>query len=124
MDNICRVLGFEGCISIDADGKSRGLAMLWSQDVQLSLNSYSSRHIECDVIHTCFPKWHIMRVSKNLGKKIDIGCGIFLYTLVSHLYLHGFALETTMSCFTLKRNGDAPLIIFVKSKISKRLYNN
>lgn len=36
--------------------------MLWSQGVELNLNSYSNHHRDCYVLHSCFPNWHITEV--------------------------------------------------------------
>ncbi|XVF82812.1 hypothetical protein PTKIN_Ptkin16aG0080000 [Pterospermum kingtungense] len=41
---------FESCLTIDCVGKSGGLALLWTKDINLEVCSYSNYHIGC-VIH-------------------------------------------------------------------------
>uniref|UniRef100_A0A803PMU7 Reverse transcriptase domain-containing protein n=1 Tax=Cannabis sativa TaxID=3483 RepID=A0A803PMU7_CANSA len=39
-------LGFEGCFTVDAKGKSGGLALLWSKDYIVQIKSYTTSHID------------------------------------------------------------------------------
>lgn len=40
-----RKLKYEGCIVVEAIGRSDGLILLWKLDVKLDLLNYSQRHI-------------------------------------------------------------------------------
>lgn len=40
---------FLHCLSINCIGKSSGLALLWLSDVNLSIESYSSNHLDCNI---------------------------------------------------------------------------
>ncbi|CAM8982799.1 unnamed protein product [Rhodiola kirilowii] len=42
-------LGFKGCLAVDSRGRSGGLALLWTDDVELELISQSKHHIEVKV---------------------------------------------------------------------------
>ncbi|KAL9688574.1 hypothetical protein QQ045_032997 [Rhodiola kirilowii] len=44
----CR-LGYKGCFAVRSRGKSGGLAILWSEDVEVILQSYSYQHIDVKV---------------------------------------------------------------------------
>ena len=39
-------LGFEGMISVDSEGRSGGLALLWRHQDEVTLSSYSQNHID------------------------------------------------------------------------------
>uniref|UniRef100_A0A803QIL1 Reverse transcriptase domain-containing protein n=1 Tax=Cannabis sativa TaxID=3483 RepID=A0A803QIL1_CANSA len=39
-------LGFDGCFTVDAKGKSGGLALLWSKDYMVQIKSYKGSHID------------------------------------------------------------------------------
>ncbi|CAM8993770.1 unnamed protein product [Rhodiola kirilowii] len=39
-------LGFKGCFAVRSSGKAGGLAVLWSDDVEVELQSYSNQHID------------------------------------------------------------------------------
>ena len=45
IDAIKKSLGYNGCFSVDCDGRSGGLAFLWKNS-QFSLLSFSSHHID------------------------------------------------------------------------------
>ncbi|CAM8965691.1 unnamed protein product [Rhodiola kirilowii] len=42
-------LGFRGCFAVGSQGRSGGLALLWSDDVEVNLVSYSASHIDVKV---------------------------------------------------------------------------
>ncbi|KAL9670235.1 hypothetical protein QQ045_007786 [Rhodiola kirilowii] len=44
----CR-LGFKGCVAVDSRGKSGGLALMWTDEVELELLSFSHSHIDVAV---------------------------------------------------------------------------
>lgn len=39
-------LGFVNCLSVDCSGRSRGLALLWKENINLFVLSYSKSHID------------------------------------------------------------------------------
>lgn len=46
LDMIHVRFSFRGCLDVDKVGKGGGLALLWSGEVDLSISSYSARHID------------------------------------------------------------------------------
>ena len=44
-------LGFLNLFVVDSVGKSRGLALLWGEDVVIDIQNYSHRHIN-DIVKT------------------------------------------------------------------------
>ena len=42
-------LGFEGCYPVNSDGLSGGLALFWSNKVDVTLNNFSDQHIDVSV---------------------------------------------------------------------------
>lgn len=46
MERVRVRLGYRGCLTVDKVGKGGGLALLWSGEVDLSISSYSARHID------------------------------------------------------------------------------
>ncbi|CAM8928848.1 unnamed protein product [Rhodiola kirilowii] len=49
MEMLKRKLGFECGLGVDSHGRSGGLALCWKEDLQLSVKSFSSHHIDCEV---------------------------------------------------------------------------
>ncbi|CAM8905802.1 unnamed protein product [Rhodiola kirilowii] len=43
-----RKLGFECGLGVDSNGRSGGMALWWKEDLQLTVRSFSSYHIDCD----------------------------------------------------------------------------
>lgn len=57
-------LGFFNCLTIDYQGRSGGLALLWTTEVQVTIKNYSSNHIRTTIrgnfpTHSC---WDITRM--------------------------------------------------------------
>ncbi|CAM8895291.1 unnamed protein product [Rhodiola kirilowii] len=42
-----RKLGFECGLGVDSNGRSGGLALWWKEEIQLTVESFSSHHIDC-----------------------------------------------------------------------------
>lgn len=57
MQSIRRKLGFDNCFVVDRNGLSGGLALLWMDDVDLNIVSYSRHHIDCNVIMQDGDSW-------------------------------------------------------------------
>lgn len=56
-------LGFNGCLAVDKVGKGGGLALLWSDDIDLSVSSYSHRRINALTRYGNYsPLWHFTRI--------------------------------------------------------------
>ncbi|KAF5477414.1 hypothetical protein F2P56_004054 [Juglans regia] len=56
--NIARRFKFEGCIVVDAVGRSGGFLLFWKQDIHYELFNYSKRHINGFVYNKkAGPKW-------------------------------------------------------------------
>lgn len=51
LDMIHVRFSFRGCLDVDKVGKGGGLALLWSEEVDVSISTYSARHI--DTIVSC-----------------------------------------------------------------------
>ncbi|KAK1382242.1 Endonuclease/exonuclease/phosphatase family protein [Heracleum sosnowskyi] len=49
MESLRRALQFDGLISVDSQGKSGGLALLWKVKDQIQLRSWSRNHIDVEV---------------------------------------------------------------------------
>lgn len=45
LDYVKSILGFEGCLVVEARGHSGGLALLWKSEAMVKILSYSSSHI-------------------------------------------------------------------------------
>lgn len=48
--SIKRKLGFDSCFIVDHNGLSDGLALLWMDDVDLTIVSSSRHHTDCEII--------------------------------------------------------------------------
>lgn len=44
--NVSKKIGFEGVFAVDCQGKGGGLAMCWRNKKEITLQSYSSNHID------------------------------------------------------------------------------
>lgn len=42
-------LGFDNCFAVSREGMGGGLAMLWNEDLELEIISYSNHHIDAIV---------------------------------------------------------------------------
>lgn len=40
-------LNFHGCFTVDCNGRSGGLCLLWRDSVDVSIRSFSLNHIDC-----------------------------------------------------------------------------
>lgn len=49
MNNVGKKLKLESCFAVSSNGKSGGLAMLWSQDINVDIASFSDHHIDVEV---------------------------------------------------------------------------
>lgn len=49
MSYIKNKLGFKGVFTVDSLGRNGGLALLWREEVQVHINSYSRNHIDAKV---------------------------------------------------------------------------
>uniref|UniRef100_A0A803P0P8 CCHC-type domain-containing protein n=1 Tax=Cannabis sativa TaxID=3483 RepID=A0A803P0P8_CANSA len=52
-------IGFEGCFSVDVNGRKGGLAMLWRISEEAHLNNYSNNHIDIEVRIPGMVKWRL-----------------------------------------------------------------
>ncbi|XVF44811.1 hypothetical protein PTKIN_Ptkin02bG0154200 [Pterospermum kingtungense] len=50
MEGVRMKCGMDACFSVDAKGSSRGLSMMWTNDVELQLCSFSRNHIDMEVV--------------------------------------------------------------------------
>ncbi|GLT27731.1 hypothetical protein SLA2020_027080 [Shorea laevis] len=57
MEQIRRRLVFQHCFTVDRSGRSGGVAVLWTNEVQLSLRSYSRNHINMGVDNLGHHTW-------------------------------------------------------------------
>lgn len=49
MEEVRLKLGFKGCFSVDCIGKSSGLYLLWAEEVDVVVNTYTRHHIDVRV---------------------------------------------------------------------------
>ncbi|KAL8158598.1 hypothetical protein V2J09_000135 [Rumex salicifolius] len=49
MDEVRRKLGFSSAFTVDCMGRSGGLCLLWDNDVDLSIRSYTTHHIDASI---------------------------------------------------------------------------
>ncbi|KAK5775494.1 hypothetical protein PVK06_043390 [Gossypium arboreum] len=49
-DSVRRKCRMEGCLAVNADGKSGGLVMIWKESKKVEIQTYSSNHID-SLIH-------------------------------------------------------------------------
>lgn len=49
MSEVSKKLNFESCLGVDRKSKGSGLAMLWNNDVNVHITSFSSHHIDAKV---------------------------------------------------------------------------
>lgn len=49
MERIRSRLGFPNMLVVDCVGKSGGLALLWTEDVDVEVQNYSKRHINAKI---------------------------------------------------------------------------
>lgn len=45
-DSLRVVIGYRNCFSVNCTGRSGGLALLWNQDIDVTICSYSNSHID------------------------------------------------------------------------------
>ena len=49
MERIKNIIGFANGLTVPSSGRSGGLAMFWTREVNLDINSYSGNHIDAIV---------------------------------------------------------------------------
>uniref|UniRef100_A0A803P906 Uncharacterized protein n=1 Tax=Cannabis sativa TaxID=3483 RepID=A0A803P906_CANSA len=59
VDEIKRTISFEGAFTVEAQGHSGGLALLWKDNDEIKLNGYSNNHIDCFVTSSTFPTYRL-----------------------------------------------------------------
>ncbi|KAH9723192.1 reverse transcriptase domain-containing protein [Citrus sinensis] len=57
VESVSRVFNFENCFAVDRTGMGSGLALLWRADVNVSITSYSSHHIDALVSSESGLRW-------------------------------------------------------------------
>ena len=50
MNNVGRKLKMENCFAVSSKGKSGGLAMLWTLETNVNITSFSSHHINAEIV--------------------------------------------------------------------------
>lgn len=59
------IFGFDGCLVVDYEGRSNGLALMWKKSIDLSIRHYSKSHIH-GFIATRSSGWFTTRVYGQL----------------------------------------------------------
>ncbi|XP_042944769.1 uncharacterized protein LOC122278652 [Carya illinoinensis] len=49
MDRVKYQVGLHNCLTVDCEGRSGGLSLLWRQEVELTIKSFSKHHIDAEV---------------------------------------------------------------------------
>ncbi|XVF47815.1 hypothetical protein PTKIN_Ptkin03bG0141200 [Pterospermum kingtungense] len=73
MEKIRVRCGFYGCFCVDSEGRSGGLAMLWIEECDLHLRSYSKHHIDMELVLTVNDSWRITGIygEPDASKRIE-----------------------------------------------------
>ncbi|KAK1356400.1 putative endonuclease/exonuclease/phosphatase [Heracleum sosnowskyi] len=90
-ENMKRALGFSNGIGVSRKGLSGGLALLWKEDVIVSLRSYSMTHIDAFVSGLNIPPWRFIGFYGNP----DSGLRVHSWNLLKKLC---FAIEGSWLC--------------------------
>lgn len=85
-------------------GKGGGLALLWYNDVDLSISTYSARHIDVMIKNVDGILWRLLVFMVNLLTLIDIYCGIYYVIFPRNGRMHDFVLVTLMKYGQIARN--------------------
>ncbi|CAM8913033.1 unnamed protein product [Rhodiola kirilowii] len=86
-------LGFSGCLPVASQGRSGGLVLMWTEDVEVDLNNLSSYHIDVEVRGLADYEFQLTLLygrpraddrmeSWNLLRRLRIGLGWFLEILM------------------------------------------
>ena len=62
MDWISKSLGFDGLITVDAQGRSGGLALIWKEKDNVELRSFSRNHIDVEIAVEGKVRWRLTGV--------------------------------------------------------------
>ena len=57
VESVCRDFNFENCFAVDRTGMGGGLALIWRAEVNVSITSYSSHHIDALVCSESGLRW-------------------------------------------------------------------
>ncbi|XP_052297218.1 uncharacterized protein LOC127902351 [Citrus sinensis] len=57
VESVCRDFNFENCFVVDRKGMGGGLALIWRAEVNVSITSYSSHHIDAIVSSESGLRW-------------------------------------------------------------------
>ncbi|KAJ8438736.1 hypothetical protein Cgig2_013782 [Carnegiea gigantea] len=88
METILVQLGDYHCAFVDARGRSGGLALLWDKNLELTVVSYSSRHINATLKwHNQDPLWRFTRVYGWLKNQQKHRTGEMIADLKTHMDL-------------------------------------
>lgn len=88
-DYIQRRLHFSHCFSVPSNGRSSGLALFWSNNVQLSVTSSSAHHIDADIGSLGIsPPWRLTGfygyATLLRGQNLGISCANSVPPALSH----------------------------------------
>ncbi|KEH25772.1 endonuclease/exonuclease/phosphatase family protein [Medicago truncatula] len=59
IEELCYVLGFDSCFSVDRTGRSGGLAFFWRTSLNCQLIDYSNNHITIEIIDYNLGPWKL-----------------------------------------------------------------
>ncbi|GLT31148.1 hypothetical protein SLA2020_059070 [Shorea laevis] len=59
MERIRLEVGFSNCFAVKSVGRSGGLAVLWNEEVQIRLLTYSQSHIDMEIRDLTDLHWHL-----------------------------------------------------------------
>lgn len=105
------ILGFCGGFAVSCCGKSRGLVLLWKQELKITIKSYSKGHIDCLVVDGD----KIWRFTGFYGNP-DASLRRFSWDLLRRLKL-----DLEMSCIPWLVGGDFNEICFASEKYGGRI---
>ncbi|CAJ2632797.1 unnamed protein product [Trifolium pratense] len=59
MEELCCMLGYDSCFSVDCEGRGGGLALMWFSSFQCSVTNFSSNHIDIEVMDSGSGNWRL-----------------------------------------------------------------
>ena len=107
MERIKNIIGFANGLSVPSSGRSGGLAMFWTREVNLDINSYSGNHIDAIVRESDGNfLWRIPASMVIQKLTAGMSLGAFLLSFIVNFNFLGSVLVTLMKfCLYLKKRG-------------------
>ena len=100
MEKIKNRIGFTNGLIVPSRGRSDGMALFWTREVNLDTNNYSGNHIDAIVREIeCNFKWRITGFYGHPEHTEGMSLSASLLSCTVSFNSHGFAWETLMKYF-------------------------